>query len=27
MGWFGRTVIALGSVSFMIAEADARITH
>jgi Alpha/beta hydrolase domain len=27
MGWFGRTVIALGVVSFMIAEADARITH
>jgi Alpha/beta hydrolase domain len=25
--WFGRTVIALGVVSFMIAEADARITH
>ena len=27
MGWFGRTVIALGVVSFMIAKADARITH
>ena len=27
MGWFGRTVIALGVVSYMIAEADARITH
>ena len=27
MGWFGRTTIALGLVSFMIAEADARITH
>jgi hypothetical protein len=27
MGWFGRTVIALGVVSFMIAEVDARITH
>jgi hypothetical protein len=27
MAWFGRTLIALGVVSFMIAEADARITR